>query len=113
MSVSPPSGFTAASYWLWHDATHAFCLLDGLVFYLAAGLQHTPNNQTLFSSHKKGHCGAVINHISTNLPYGIRCHLEKQRQVQVIAYSHRNNHLFSMSSAEWAQLKHRQNAAHF
>lgn len=105
MSVSPPSGFTAASYWLWHAATHALCLLDGLSFYLAAGLQHTPNNQTLFSSHKKGQCGPMINHISKTLPYGITSSLEKQWQVQVITYSHSNNHLFSMISAEWVQLK--------
>lgn len=107
MTVSPPSGFTSASYWLWHAATHALCLLDSLSFYLAAGLRHTPNNQTLFSSHKKGQCGPVINHISKTLPYGITRSLEKQQQVQVITYLHSNSHWLSMISVEWVQLKQR------
>lgn len=76
--MSPlPLAPTAASYWLWHAATHSRCPPVGLSVYLAVGPRHTrraSNNQTSFSLVKRRSVQAHdhSNHISKALSYGNR-----------------------------------------
>lgn len=107
-----PKAPTAASYWLWHAATHSLCPLARPSVFLSSCGTSTPtegssNNQTLFCSHKKGQRGPMINHISKTLLYG---HVfwvigSSFRLLPHHTEQNSSNRLFSMISDDWVQLK--------
>lgn len=111
--VSPlPLAPTAASYWLWHAATHSLCLPARPSFYLASGLQHPPKALPTIRP-----CFALIRKVNVD-PWSItlvklflmdsRVFWVNSRRFRLSPHHTKqdsSNRLFSIISADWVQLK--------